>query len=260
MLIRLLMFLFLTCSLSAHAALTIQGTRIIYDERRGEATVLMRYDGDAPTLLQMWLDSGDETALPGSEEIAFIITPAVARLDPGSGQTVRILRVGEGMAEDRESVLYFNTLEVPPAPSAQLASGEPYMQFSIRGRFKFFYRPRGLPVSVDQAPGMLRFTLADTLPDGRLQVRVENPSPYHVTFSTLNLRLLGDGGLESAPQLAFDHETPSERMVAPMDELLLPLEWGELGAGGEVPPGLEIHYTIINDAGGIQPGQGRVEQ
>jgi len=260
MLIRLLIFLLLTCPLSAQAALTIQGTRIIYDEARGEATVLMRYDGDTPTLLQMWLDTGDETALPGSEEIAFIITPAVARLDPGSGQTVRILRVGEGMAGDRESVLYFNTLEVPPAPSAQLSAGEPFMQFSIRGRFKFFYRPKGLPSSVERAPELLRFAIADEpLPDGRLQLQISNASPYHITFSTLHLRLPGDADLESTPHLAFDHDTPSERMVPPLGELLIPLEWGEIRPGDRAVPELAVHYTIINDAGGIQPGQGRVE-
>jgi len=259
MLIRLLSILWLlTASVSAHAGLVIQGSRIIYHEAAGETSVHMQYVGDMPTLLQAWMDAGEESAAPGMEEVPFILMPAVTRLEPGNGQTIRILRIRDGLPQDRESIFYFNTLEVPPAPTAQMAAGEAFMQFSIRGRFKFFYRPKGLTVGPEQAASMLQFAIAEPDAGGRIQVRVSNPSPYHVTFSTLALQPAGTGESESA-LARFGTDAPYERMVAPMGALLLPLEWESLSPGMRLPAEIEVHFTIINDAGGLLSQQARVE-
>jgi len=259
------LLLLLTCSQSVHAGLVIRGSRIIYEEARGEVTVQMQYVGDSPALLQMWLEPDDSHSAPGEQEVPFIITPAVTRVDPGNGQTVRILRTGDGLPQDCESVLYFNTLEVPPAPTAQIAAGEAFMQFSIRGSFKFFYRPKGLTAHPGQAPTQLQFSLAGPLPDGRLQLRVNNASPYHVTFSALSVHRGGErkaaqqddpiaamSALLETALVRFSHDSPGERMVAPFGELLLPLDWGTLPAGSGLPAGIEVGYSIINDAGGVQ--------
>jgi len=235
----------------AHAGLVIQGSRIIYHEAQGEASVHMQYVGDTPTLLQAWIESGAESKAPGEDEVPFILTPAVARLDPGNGQTIRIMRIQGGLPRDRESVFYFNTLEVPPTPTAQIAAGEPFMQLSIRGRFKLFYRPVGLPVGSEKSIEMLEFSLAGRDAEGRVQVRVQNASPYHVTFSTLALH--PPGAAEEAEALAgFNHDNPAERMVPPFGELLLSMEWGALSAGARLPAEVEIEFAIINDAGGRQ--------
>jgi len=257
MLTRLLStLLLLTASVGAQAGLVIQGSRIIYHEAAGETSVHMQYVGDMPTLLQAWMDAGEESAVPGMEEVPFILMPAVTRLDPGNGQTIRILRIRDGLPQDRESIFYFNTLEVPPAPTAQMAAGEPFMQFSIRGRFKLFYRPKGLPVSSDQAASMLQFAIAEADAEGRVQVRVINPSPYHITFSSLALQAVG---ADSESALArFGTDAPHERMVAPMGELVLPLEWESLSPGMRLPAEVEVDFAIINDAGGLMARRMRV--
>jgi len=253
MLIRIVtVLLSFTCTLSAQAGLVIQGSRIIYEEARGEATVQMQYVGDAPTLLQAWMETEENSGkAPGEGAVPFILMPAVTRLDPGNGQSIRILRTGEGLPTDRESVFWFNTLEVPPAPTALLASGEAFMQFSIRGQFKFFYRPKGLPVASAKAIEMLQFAIAEADEDGRVQLRVHNASPYHVTFSTLKLYPAG-AAEDAGALLSFGHDAPGERMVAPMGELLLSMQWGTLPAGESVPAELEVEFAIINDAGGVQ--------
>jgi len=239
----------------AQAALVIQGARVIYDETRGEATVQMQYIGQEPTLLQVWLDPATGEAAPGTQKVPFILSPALTRLEPGEGQAVRILRTGlDGLAQDRETLLYFNTLEVPPVSSELVAAGEPHMQFSIRGRLKFFYRPKGLTPRPDAALDGLQFSLADALPDGRMQVRIHNPTPYHVTFSELALRAAADRAeADSRPLLGFNYNSRDERMVAPMDELLLALDWVGAAPGAALPAELKVHYTIINDAGGLLP-------
>jgi len=239
--------LLLTFSLSVHAGLVIQGSRIIYNEGAGEATVSMQYVGDAPTLLQAWIETEEGAGgQPGEGEVPFILMPAVARLDPGNGQTIRILRIRDGLPQDRESIFYFNTLEVPPAPTTQLAAGEAFMQFSIRGQFKLFYRPKDLAVPSAKAIEMLQFAMAEPSDDGRVQVRVRNASPYHVTFSTLKLR--SPGAMEGAEALAsFGTDTPGVRMVPPLGEIVMTLD-----RSAHLPAGVEVEFAIINDAGGLE--------
>jgi len=250
--------LLMLCSSSAHAGLVLQGSRIIYEEARGEATVKLEYVGDGPILLQVWMDSGRASAAPGEDEVPFILTPAVARLEPGGGQTVRILRIGEGLPQDRESAFYFNTLEVPPSLTGLIADGEAFMQFSIRGRFKFFYRPRGLPSASGKAIETLRFALAEPDEDGRFQVRVYNPSPYHVTFSSVSLRLPGAGD-DDASLVRFNTDAPGERMVALMGELVLPMTWETLSPGARLPAEVETDFIIITDLGGIERQQRKLD-
>jgi len=250
--------LLLICTLPAHAGLVLQGSRIIYDEARGEATVKLEYVGDGPILLQIWMDTGKSSAAPGEDEVPFILTPAVARLEPGGGQTVRILRIGDGLPQDRESVFYFNTLEVPPSPTGLIADGEAFMQFSIRGRFKFFYRPKGLPSASGKAIESLRFALDEPDAEGRFQVRVYNPSPYHVTFSSLALRVPGTAD-EDVPLVRFNTDAPGERMVAPMGELVLPMTWETLAPGMRLPGEVEADFIIITDLGGIERQQRRLD-
>jgi len=251
--------LLLAFSLSASAGLVLQGSRIIYNEAAGEATVSMQYVGDAPTLLQAWIETEEGIGgKPGDDEVPFILMPAVARLDPGNGQTIRIMRIRDGLPQDRESIFYFNTLEVPPAPTELLAAGEAFMQFSIRGQFKLFYRPKGLTVPSGQAIEMLQFSMAEPLDDGRIQVRVNNASAYHVTFSTVKLRQPG-AAEDAAPLAEFGTDTPGERMVSPFGELVLPLARDTLSEGAGVPAGVEVEFTIINDAGGVQTRRQRVD-
>jgi len=259
MLIRIVTALsLLTAALSAHAGLVIQGSRIIYHEGAGEASVSMQYVGDAPTLLQAWIETEDGSGgAPGAGEVPFILMPAVTRLDPGNGQTIRIMQTQGGLPQDRETLFWFNTLEVPPAPTSLLAAGEAFMQFSIRGQFKLFYRPKGLTVASDKAIEMLQFAIAEAAEDGRVQLRVSNASPYHVTFSTVKLRTPG-AAEDAQALLAFNTDTPGPRMVAPFAEILVPMEWAALSEGQSVPAGVEVEFVIINDAGGTQLRRQRI--
>jgi len=138
-----------------------------------------------------------------------------------------------------------------------MLANENFIRFSVRGRFKLFYRPKGLPSSPQQAPGVLRFSRHAPLPDGRPQVRIDNPSPYHVTLARLEVRRAGEP--VSAPALvAFNHQSNLERMVPPMGQLLMPLEWEALTPEAGLPPDLQVDFNTINDSGGVEPGQQRI--
>jgi len=242
----LTVLLLLACVLPVKAGLVVTGKRVIYDERTGETSVLIRKTvGQDPSLIQVWLDDGNIEADPQTLSLPFLLTPAVARLEYGRGQSVRVLRTGGGLPEDRESVFGFNVLEIPAAQ--QVSELDNPLVFSSRLRIKFFYRPRGLRGDPEQAHQGLRFSL-ESGPDGQLRLRVRNPSPYYVTFQTLGLVGGADTMLAEMSQMQFD------RMVDPMGELVIPLE-PVAASGRQALSGARVHYGIVNDYGGVTEGQ-----
>jgi len=242
----------LTAPLLVKASVLTGGTRVVYQETRGEAVVQLRQPGDAPVLVQLWLDDGDDSLDPQDMALPFLITPTIVRMDPGGGQSVRVLRTGSGLPQDRESMFFFNILEVPPAHLELIQAGEEHLQFSTRSRIKFFYRPEGLTPRVDKAPGLMRFSLvADAAQQGGVQVRVYNPSPYHITFKDLSLH---SGNTDSAALAELDQQAlkAHEYTVEPMNERILPLK---SSAGLSPSSALQVKYGVIGDLGEIMTGQ-----
>ncbi|MGE8236394.1 MAG: molecular chaperone [Stenotrophomonas indicatrix] len=207
-------------ALPASAAVTLQGTRIVHDVSKGrDVTVKASNTGERPAMTQVWIDDGDSTARPENVRTPFRLTPAEPRLlQAQQGQAYRITyapRPSETpLPTDRESVFYFNLLDIPPKPAD--AAGKNLLQFAVRTRVKLFHRPAGLPGNARDAAGQLQWRAQA----GGLQVR--NPSAYHVTLSTLSLP---DGR-----KLDVD-------MIAPGAQVNLPLP-----AGAAVPATLKFQW------------------
>lgn len=196
-------------ALPASAAVTLQGTRIVHDAAQGrDVTVRATNGGDQAAMVQVWIDDGDSHARPGNVRTPFRLTPADPRLlQAHQGQAYRVTyapRPSEApLPTDRESVFYFNLLDIPPKPAD--AAGKNLLQFAVRTRVKLFHRPAGLPGNARDAAGQLQWRAQG----GALQVN--NPSAYHVTISTLTLP---DGRKVEAD------------MIAPGAEVRLPLPSG----------------------------------
>lgn len=171
---------------SASAAVTIQGTRVIHDAARGQyTTVRTSNGGDSPALIQVWIDDGDGSARPEDMHTPFRLTPAEPRLlQPDQGQAYRITYAPRPsdppLPEDRESLFYFNLLDIPPKPAH--ADGKNLLQFAVRTRIKLFHRPAGLPGSARDAADSLVWTSINSN-----TLEVLNPSAYHVTIGRLLL-------------------------------------------------------------------------
>jgi len=245
----------LGCATLAQAGFSITGTRVIYHDAEGETTVQMqRTPGGAPVLLQVWLDDGDPSAKPGMQDLPFILTPAVSRVDPDRAQVIRIWRVRDDLPTDRESLLFFNALEVPATVESDAQTGANHLRLAMQARMKFFYRPKGLQPTVEQAADLLRFTLEPSA-DGPLNLRLHNPTPYHITVPKLTLHATPD-----APALASVNERAVAPMVAPFGELLVPLAAVNVKDGTSlrrrIPPAAQVRYTVINDMGGLNAKKG----
>jgi len=245
-----LLLMLLVAPLSGQASIVINGTRVVYEEARGETVVQLRHPGGAPALIQVWLDDGDDNANPQELALPFLITPTVTRMEPGSGQSVRIIRTGGNLPLDRESLFFFNVLEIPPAETELIQAGVDHVQFSTRSRIKFFYRPGGLTPRLEKAQESVRFSLeSGAAKNGVVQVKINNPTPYHITFKDLSLHAGAAGSSGAAvAELSKDADV-NLRTVPPMGSVVLPLKSSGGGAAQSVK------YTVIGDLGNMIPGQ-----
>lgn len=181
----------------AQAAITISGSRIIYPAERQDVSVELSNNGDVPVLVQSWLDSGNVSSQPGEEALPFVITPPVARVEPRSGQTLRLAYIGGNLPQDRESLFWLNVLEIPPKASG--TENLNTVQVALRTRLKVMFRPSGLPGSLAQAADGLRWRWGNSTPAGQ-ELIAENASPYYLNFANLQVSWSGGrGSVETAP-------------------------------------------------------------
>ncbi|WP_313440146.1 fimbria/pilus periplasmic chaperone [Stenotrophomonas sp.] len=216
---------------SAPAAVTLQGTRVIYEGGKGAVTVNASNRGERVALAQVWLDDGDATAKAGSQKLPFVLTPTTRRIDVGHSQAFRLTyapMAGAALPDDRESLLYFNLLDIPPKPDA--VEGRNLLQFAVRTRVKLFYRPAGLAGHARDAAAALEWRADGTA------LQVHNPSAYHVTLDRL---LLPDG-----TELEVDMLAPGERARLP------------LPAGTPVPAAVSFQW--LDDYGTARDAQAKV--
>lgn len=221
---------------TVHASVVIGATRVIYAAPAREATVKLTNEGQTPALTQAWIDTGDMQAAPADVTAPFLVTPPVARIDPGKAQTLRLFYVGDPLPTDRESVFYLNVLEIPPKPDPAQAPKN-LLQLAFRSRIKLFFRPEGLPGSAAEAPAQIRWRLLRDA-SGHPTLEAINPSAYHVSFTALRVTQSAD---------SMDGVTNDDGgMVAPGGTQRFALK-GELPGGSA---SLRVRYHAINDYGG----------
>jgi chaperone protein EcpD len=223
-------------TLSAQAGVVISGTRVIYPEGNKEVSVRLTNAGSDPALVQAWVDDGRENATPNDLSVPFVLTPPVARIEPGKGQTLRLMFTGADLPKDKESVFWFNALEIPPKPVN--ADSRNLMQFAFRTRIKLFYRPSGLTGNPIENIKQVTWSLAPAANGKGLRVRANNPSPYFVSFGELSV-------IEGGKSIALE-----PGMIPPKGTADFQPVKGELRVSAKA----QVDYASINDYGGIAKG------
>ncbi|WP_238340351.1 fimbria/pilus chaperone family protein [Pseudomonas sp. SWRI92] len=139
---------------------------VIVDEGKGEATLTVRNTDAQPALLH-----SSVIHLPEDEEHLLVVSPPVARVEPGQSQQVRfILHSAAPLKTERLKRVVFEGIQSRPAASgAQITMG-------VRQNIPVILRPAGL--AVDRAPWR---RLVWSAKGG--MVRVNNPSPYVVRLA-----------------------------------------------------------------------------
>ena len=223
--------LFSLLSFFTHANVVITGTRVIYPANMKSINVQLTNVSNSPALVQAWLDKGEVNSSPNSVKVPFVIAPPVTRVEANAGQTLRIsFTHTETLPQDRESLFFFNLLDIPPKPSqAQLAENPNYLQIAIRSRLKFFYRPANLTPGLNDAYANVQWIAQNG------SVKVKNTSPYYITFSGVKIANQRVKGLD---------------LLAPFAETQL---------NAKASKGAKVHWTVVNDYGGDQSGESVVQ-
>jgi chaperone protein EcpD len=176
------------------ADVVISGTRLIYPAQEKEITAKLTNEGKSPVLAQVWLDDGDSQSTPDDAKVPFNVMPPIFRMDGGKGQAVRLAYTKEALPADKESLFWFNVLEIPP--KAESKEGQSLLQFALRTRIKLFFRPVGLPGSAIDAPNKLSWKFASADGGQGVALVVTNPTAYYVNFSSIAVKS-GDRSMES---------------------------------------------------------------
>ncbi|MGB3432132.1 fimbrial biogenesis chaperone [Achromobacter sp.] len=223
---------------SAQAGLTVTGTRFIYPAHAKSLTIRTGNSGEAPILVQTWLDQETAQARTDPSELAapFVLTPPVYRLDAGERKTLELRYTGEPLPSDRESVFWINFLEIPSQPPARPNQ----LQLSFRLRMKVLFRPAGLPGSPGNAAAQVAWRYQrtdDAAAPWRLEAR--NPTPFHVSLARISVPAangpLHMDGLTLAPYATSRYALPAAHQ---------PL-------GGAA----KLHYEAAGDAGDLIRGE-----
>jgi chaperone protein EcpD len=213
----------------ACAEVVISGTRVVFPGNEREVTVKITNEGKAPALVQAWLDKGDPNASPDNIDVPFTMTPAMFRMEPGKGQTLRLIYSGEPLPADKESLFWLNVLEVPP--KAAPGDDRNKIQIAFRSRIKVMFRPEGLAGSASTAPKQLNWRIVET--GGTYALQASNPTPYVVNLGSVTLNTAGhkhDAGM--------GYVLPGATQQFPIKKL------------GALPPsGVKVMFGSIDDWG-----------
>jgi len=204
-------------SVFAAGGVVLGATRVVYNGSSKESSITVsNRNTEQYFLVQSWVDDKD-----GNKKVPFAITPPLFRLNAKNENMLRIVKTAGELPSDRESVYWLNVKAIPPAPAAN--ESQNVLQLAIKTRIKMFYRPKGLPGKVEDAPAQLQWTHQGN------QLIVKNPSAYSVT--------LGDVKIAGKEVSGVD-------LVLPKDEAHYALPAGSESAGN-------LTYTTITDFGGL---------
>ena len=212
-------------SLSSQAAISLSGTRLVFDGKNKEASIIVR-NAASKVLVQSWIESNT----PGDTgELPFAVTPPLAKMQANGQQLLRVLYAGTSeLPTNIETVLWLNVQEVP-----EQVVGDNTLQLAIRQRIKLFYRPAGIAGTAANAVTSLTWQWVQEA--GKPALKVVNSSAFHVPINTVELNAA-----------AQQEKLTTPFMIAPGETRYLPLKSGSNWAQAR------LSFQAVNDYGGVE--------
>ncbi|AJJ18828.1 fimbrial biogenesis chaperone [Yersinia intermedia] len=230
--------LMLLLAVPVMASVVMLNTRIVYPADAPSHTVQLTNNDTIPYVMQMWADINNPSSTPENADGPFVTVPALFRIEPKTGQSVRLMFTGKALPQDRESVFYLNSVQIPPKNTASNADNQ--MLVVLRNRVKVFYRPKGITGGPEEVAGKIRFSLKQQ--GAQWILTATNDSGYYASFINATAML---GRIEVPFKVG---------MVAPKSQASWATEKSAQSAAGAQ----KIKFTLINDYGGHTDAETRL--
>lgn len=177
----------------AQASVVMTGTRIIYPAGANEKIIQFSNPDPQPYVMQLQLTK--ENNQPDLQA-PFVLLPPVFRMEPHSGQSVRLIANGtDRLPQNKESLFYLNFTQLPSMKSS--LQGKNSLVIALTSRVKIFYRPDTLVGNSIDAYKDLVFSAHQ----GGLTVT--NPTGFYINISAAQILMSGKViGLPDAGMLA----------------------------------------------------------
>jgi fimbrial chaperone protein len=222
--------LFFLLAEPAIASVVMLNTRVIYPADAQSQTVQLTNNDNIPYVMQMWSDIDNPASTPDNADGPFVVVPALFRIEPKTGQSVRLVFTGKNLPQDRESVFYLNTVQIPPRNTA--GNAENQMLVVLRNRMKIFYRPKGIVGGTDKVSQQIQFSLSST---GKHWVlTAKNNSGYYASLINAMV-MVGNKQIPFIPG-----------MVPPKSQA----SWQIVKNGQSLAEAQKVKFTLVNDYGG----------
>lgn len=208
---------------NSHAALTISSTRVVFDSDKRNVSLRVLNPSTKPFAVQTWVNTitdDQTTAVP------FIASPPLFRLDASKEQQVQINGLPQSLPKDRESLFYFNVQEIPQLETRETNQ----LNIALRTRIKLFWRPTEITGNPLDSLKDLQWSIQNI--DGKPQLIVNNPTPFHVSFIRIEL---------SANGQTFSLKDTT--MSRPLNTQTYALD------GFKPTAGMQVTFSAINDYG-----------
>lgn len=151
------------------AGVVIGGTRVIFDGARNETSLgLSNTDGE-PYLVQSWVDKD----MAKSNEVPFVVTPPLFRIEGNQKNTLRITKVSDSLPEDRESLFWLNIKTIPSSKKKEVDNT---LYIAILNQIKLIYRPASLHGNPEDEAKNIKWKVVGT------KLIINNPTPYYMNF------------------------------------------------------------------------------
>lgn len=177
--IKSLCLMLISTTFTAHAAINLDRTRIVFPESDKASSLKVDNQSKAlPYLALSWIE--DEKGQ--KEDVHFMALPPIQRIEAGASSQVRIVKQAatRQLPKDRESLFYFNLREVPPK-STSASEERSVMQVAMQSRIKLFWRPEAIRKKSGELTEMRMEITANAK-----GLTVHNPTPYYITLAWLS--------------------------------------------------------------------------
>lgn len=161
-------------SSQAQAAIALDRTRVIFNGAEKSVSLnISNKNTQLPYLAQGWLEDAEGKKINSP----LVVLPPVQRLEPGTQSQIKVQSTPAVnlLAQDRETLFYFNLREIPP--KSEKANT---LQIALQTRIKLFYRPAAITPGKGSAftPWQEQLTLTRQ----GMGFQVNNPTPYYITL------------------------------------------------------------------------------